>query len=143
MSVIWRENCIIMYVHISRKLKPLKKWLKASVNIAETKSYITYLRILTGKKARQIKLRRSQKVVIWAFGSLVHQINSLQKAHNLKQDFQKNKGVTGKTPFYVIGPFCTHHSICLNIGFWYGSFVSKWCVSSLSAFNEKKGIQFF
>ena len=143
MSVIWRENCIIMYVHISRKLKPLKKWLKASVNIAETKSYITYLRILTGKKARQIKLRRSQKVVIWAFGSLVHQINSLQKAHNLKQDFQKNKVVTGKTPFYVIGPFCNHHSICLNIGFWYGSFVSKWCVSSLSAFNEKKGIQFF
>ena len=25
--------------------------------------------------------------------------------------------VTGKTPFFVIGPFCTHHSICLNIGF--------------------------
>ena len=36
---------------------------------------------------------------------------------NSKQNFQKNKVVTGKTPFFVIGPFCTHHSICLNIGF--------------------------
>ena len=25
--------------------------------------------------------------------------------------------VTDKTPFFVIGSFCTHHSICLNIGF--------------------------
>ena len=35
------------------------------------------LRILTGKKHRQIKLQRLQNVWIWAFGSLVHQINSL------------------------------------------------------------------
>ena len=28
--------------------------------------------------------------------------------------------VTDKTLFFVIGPFCTHHSICPNI-FWYGS----------------------
>ena len=35
----------------------------------------------------------------------------------LKQNFQKNKVVTGKTPFFVIGSFCSHHSICLNIGF--------------------------
>ena len=35
------------------------------------------LRILTGKKHRQIKLQRLQKVPIWAFESLVHQINSL------------------------------------------------------------------
>ena len=26
-------------------------------------------------------------------------------------------GRTGKTPFFVVRPFCTHHSICLNIGF--------------------------
>ena len=35
------------------------------------------LRILTGKKHRQIKLQRLRKVRIWAFGSLLHQINSL------------------------------------------------------------------
>ena len=80
-------------------------------------SLYLYLRILTGKKYRQIKLQRLQKVRIWAFGSLVHQINSLQEVLKLKQNFQKNKVVTGKTPFFVIGPFCSHHSICLNIGF--------------------------
>ena len=32
--------------------------------------------------------------------------------------FSKNKVVTGKTPFFVIVPFCTDHTICLNIGFW-------------------------
>ena len=31
--------------------------------------------------------------------------------------FQKWKIITGKTPFFVIGPFCTLHSIHLNIGF--------------------------
>ena len=35
------------------------------------------LRILTGKKNRQIKLQRLQNVQIWAFGLLVQQINSL------------------------------------------------------------------
>ena len=30
------------------------------------------LRILTGKKHRQLKLQRSEKVRIWAFGLLVH-----------------------------------------------------------------------
>ena len=29
----------------------------------------------------------------------------------LKQNFQKNKVVTSKTPFYVIGPFC--------VGIWF------------------------
>ena len=35
----------------------------------------------------------------------------------LKQNFQKNKVVTGKTPFFVIGPFCTPYSIRLNNAF--------------------------
>ena len=35
------------------------------------------LRILTVKKLRQIKLQRFQKVGLWVFGSLVHQILSL------------------------------------------------------------------
>ena len=49
---------------------------------------------------------------IWV---VVHQINSLEEVLKLKQNFQKNKVITGKTPFFVIGPFCTHHSIFLNI----------------------------
>ena len=36
-----------------------------------------YLRMLTGKKPRQIKFQCLQKVGIWALGSLLHQINSL------------------------------------------------------------------
>ena len=32
--------------------------------------------------------------------------------------FLKNKLATGNTPFFVIGSFRTHHSICLNIGFY-------------------------
>ena len=75
------------------------------------------LGILTGENHRQIKLQRLQKVQIWAFELLVQQINSLEEVLKLKQNFQKNKVVTGKTPFFVIGPFCSHHSICLNIGF--------------------------
>ena len=31
--------------------------------------------------------------------------------------YSKKKVVTCKTPFFVTGPFCTHHSICLNISF--------------------------
>ena len=41
----------------------------------------------------------------------------LYEVLKLKQNFQKNKVVTGKTPFSVIGLFCSYHSICLNIGY--------------------------
>ena len=40
-----------------------------------------------------------------------------KKVLKLKQYFQKNKAVTGKTPFFVIGPFGTPHFIYLSIGF--------------------------
>ena len=36
----------------------------------------TIFRILIGKKHPKIKLQRLRKIRIWAFGSLVHQINS-------------------------------------------------------------------
>ena len=36
------------------------------------------------------------------FGSLVHQINSAQEVLKLKQNFLKNKAVTGKTPLFLI-----------------------------------------
>ena len=60
----------------------------------------------------------------------------------MTQNFQKYKEVTGKTPFFAIGPFCRHHFICPNIGFCYGSFVWKWCVFNLSAFTLKTVLQF-
>ena len=41
------------------------------------------LRILTGKKHRQIKLQRLQKVQIWSYWSLVHQINSVKEVIKL------------------------------------------------------------
>ena len=75
------------------------------------------LRILTGKKHRQRKLQRMQKVRIWTFGYFMHQINLLLEVLKLKQNVQESKVVTGKTPFFLIGPFCTNHSICLSIGF--------------------------
>ena len=65
----------------------------------------------------KIKLQRLRKIRIWTFGSLVHQINSFQEVLKLKQIFQKNKAVTGKTPLFVVGQFCSCHSICVNIGF--------------------------
>ena len=51
------------------------------------------------------------------FGSLVHQINSFEGVLKLGEIFQKNKVVTGKTPLFVMAPFCSRHFICLNIGF--------------------------
>ena len=45
------------------------------------------------------------------FGWLVCQTISLYDVLKLKQIFQRKKLVTGKTPFFVIGPFCTPYSI--------------------------------
>ena len=75
------------------------------------------LRIVTGKKHSDVKQQRFLKrrnMNIWVVG---HQINSLYEVLKLKQSFRKNKVVTGKTPFCAVGPFCTPHPICLNIGF--------------------------
>ena len=58
-------------------------------------------------------------------------------------NFQKIKYLLGKNPFFVIGPFCTPHSNCLSIGFWWGSFVSKYYVFNLSTFNWKTLLQLF
>ena len=111
----------------------------ASFLILEDSIYlelIYFLRILTRKKHRQIKLQRFQSIRIWAFWLLARQIDSLTEILKLIQNFQKNKVVTAKTLFFVISPFCTHHSFCLNIlSFWYGSFVWKWCVFNFSFFN--------
>ena len=44
-------------------------------------------------------------------------INFLWEVIKLKQIFQKINVITGKTPFFVTGQFCTRHCICFNIGF--------------------------
>ena len=48
---------------------------------------------------------------------------------------KKNKVVSDETPFFVIGPFCTSHSVCPDIGSLQGGFVRKHCVLSRSTFN--------
>ena len=83
-------------------------------NFAGEIQYIQLLRILTGKKHPQIKLQHFRKVWIWTFGWLVHQINPLYEILELKQNFWKNKVIFGKTPLFLVDPFCTSHSICLH-----------------------------
>ena len=96
------------------------------------------------EKLPQIKLQRFRKVWIWTFGCLLYQINSLYEVIKFKQNFRKNKIVTGKTMFFMICPFCTPHSIChLNIGFWQSSFVGKCCVFNLILSTKKWYSQFF
>ena len=56
--------------------------------------------------------------------------------------FQKNKVVTGKTPFFMKCSIFTSDSICLNIGFWLGRFVLKCCTFNLSTFNQKRQFSF-
>ena len=45
---------------------------------------------------------------IWVVGT---SNNSLKEVFKLKQNLQKNKIVTGKIPFFVIGPFYIHQGI--------------------------------
>ena len=54
---------------------------------------------------KTLALTKSTNMDIWVVGT------SNQLFLKLKQNFQKNNVVTGKTPFFMIGPFCTHHSI--------------------------------
>ena len=49
---------------------------------------------------------------IWVIGKL----NQIFSRDKLRLNFEK-KVVRDKTPLFVIGPFCTLRSICLNIGF--------------------------
>ena len=87
------------------------------------------LRILTGKNNPQIIFQCLRIVWLWAFGSFEHQKNSFQEVLKTKQNFQKNKVITGKTPFFVIGS-------------WHGS-LWKWCIFNLSTFNYRQLLQFF
>ena len=60
-------------------------------------------------------LSKSMNMDIWVVGTSNQLF--LCEVLKLKQNFRKNKVVTGKTRFFVIGPFCIPYSIYLNIGF--------------------------
>ena len=100
------------------------------------KNFFFLLRILTWKKHPKIKLQRLRRIQIWTFRWLLHQIYSFKEVLKLERIFQKQKVVTGKTPLFVIGPLCSRHSICVNIGFWQSSFEWKWCFSIFETFSD-------
>ena len=96
------------------------------------KKYIhNSLRILTGKKHGQLNFSAYKKYRYGHLGQWYIKSTLLKRFLNWK----KSKVLTAKAPFFVIGPFCAHHSICLNIGLWYDSFVWKWCVFNLRTSN--------
>ena len=71
----------------------------------------------TRREKVQIKFDHFRKLWNLTFGWFVQQTNSLYEVLKLKQNFCESKLVTGKTPSFVIGPFCIQHSICFNFGF--------------------------
>ena len=89
-----------------------------SLNLTTTLSFKPIFRIFIIKDTHREK-------------SLSNKIKALTKSMNMdyfgtkqlfirgsetETKFSKNKVVTGKTPFFVISPFCTNYPICLNIG---------------------------
>ena len=78
---------------------------------------IFFLKDTHREKAPSNKTPALTKSTNMGIRSLVYQINSLPEVLKLKPYFQKNEEVTGKSPFFAIDPFCTHHAICLNISF--------------------------
>ena len=81
-----------------------------------------------GKHTLKEKLRalqNSMNMGIWVIGTL----NELFIRAFLysKLNFQ--------TPFFMVDPFCTPHSICLDIGFGQGSSVWKCCSLNCRALN--------
>ena len=68
-------------------------------------------------------------------------VNQLfMKGSYIHINFSKTKVVGGKTPSFVIAPFCTSHSICFNTGFWQCSFVRKCCSFNCGAHSTKKAV---
>ena len=74
---------------------------------------ITCINALTAFK-KTPTLSKSMNMNIWLIGTSNQFFKLVLK---LKQNFWKNKVITGEIPFFFIGPFCIAHSICLNIGF--------------------------
>ena len=90
---------------------------KVRIRTIQLQLYLLAITSQCREKAPSNKTPALTKIMnmdIWVVGTLNQLFVRVPK---LKQIFQKNKVVTGKAPFFAIGPFCTHHSICLNTGF--------------------------
>ena len=61
---------------------------------------------------------------------------------NWNKSFENKQVVTGETSFFVIRPFCTLHSLWLDICFWLSSFVWKCYVFNFRAFYLKTVLHF-
>ena len=72
------------------------------------------LSILTGKTHHKIKLTRLRKILIQDI-RVIRTLNQLSEVFMLKLNFQKNKEVSGKTLFFMIGSFCTDRAVCMNM----------------------------
>ena len=95
------------------------------------------------QKYRQIKLQHLQKVRIWGFGSLVHQINSLEEVLKLKQNLKKIKQLLAKLHSLLQVHFVLTILFVLtlasdNIAVLYGN-----NAFSIFSFNQKTVLQFF
>ena len=96
-------------------------------NHIAVKSKDTHRERVPSNKTQTIS--ESMNMDIWVIGIF----NSLNEIHKLKQNFRKNKLVTDETQFFVIGPFCNPHSVCLNIIL--ASDRVECCIFNLSTFN--------
>ena len=56
-------------------------------------------------------LTKSMNMDIWV---VVTSNQLFVRGSKLEQNFQKNKVDTGKTLFFLVAPFVTHHCICLS-----------------------------
>ena len=70
-------------------------------------------------------LTKSINMYIWAIGRLNQLF--IRGSYTQFTFLILNEVVSGKSPFVVIGPFCTPHSICRSIDFWQSS-LQKCCV---------------
>ena len=70
----------------------------------------------TQKRKNTLKLSSSthEKYEYGHLGRWHIKLTLFKEVLKLEQIFQKNKVVNGKTPLFVINPFCSRHSICLN-----------------------------
>ena len=62
-------------------------------------------------------LTKIMNMDVWVVDNHANTLLTLKEVLNLKQNFQTNEVVIGKSPFFEIDPFYTSHSICLNTGF--------------------------
>ena len=89
----------------------------------------------TGTSSNKTKeLTKSTNMRIWEMDRLKR---PFIRGYYTENKFSKKKKnvVTGKSAFFVIGSFCTPHSICLNVSFWQVKLVSKCCVFNSSTLN--------